>query len=777
MHPAINGRRLLCWVLALLASAWLLSTKLQFSYDLSHFLPAPQTLQQQVLLETLQRSNNTRFLYIGLRDADSSLNGEEMLDLAQQALQDSGIFVSVRSATAELELEPGQNTLLQQYRYLLHNEDWSAAALQRQLVQRKNELQFLNGESFTRLLSRDPGLSIRSLLRGLQARAESGAQETWRSADGYHLLLAETAAPAFDIEAQQRAYKATLTLLAALPELRNAEIKIAGIGAISAQMANMIRNEAMWRSSLASVLLLLVLLIAYRKPLAVLVAGLPLATACVAAVALLSVLFPAVHGITLAFGFTLLGVAIDYPLHLLSHARHQPLARAASAIWPTLRLGLLSTVLVYLAMAVSGSSGLMQLGIFTAAGIVAAALSTRYLLPLVMPTLATPSGAHAAVEAHNAAPTAAPLTAGGLSFYPIAGLLVATFLAAGLHGLLSDDTPAALWTNDLSALSPVPEEQLTLDRQFRTAIGAADARYSILLNGDDLETVLRRTEQLDAALETAAAEKRLAGWTAATRILPSVQTQNARRGAIPARPVLRERVALASCNSGFAATAFDGFIEDAQQSRQLPPLDYDRLVDTAIGDYLRAHLYAVDGEWRSLFTLYAVDDPTQLERWLAANAPGATLLDFKASSEQLVQNYRRTVLLTLTIALLLVGLGLAAWVALRRALWCLAIVCCVLPCTAWLLYLAHGALDLYHLISLMLVAGLGLDYTLFRSRPAENIGAAIATRHAVAACAASTVVVFATLGLSDIPALRSMGQCVALGSLLCYLLASLGAKQ
>lgn len=773
MQPAINGGRLLCWLVVLLASGWLLSSKLQFSYDLSRFLPAPKTLQQQVLLETLQRSNNTRFLYIGLRDPQTSLGNEEMLDLAQQALQDSNIFASVRGAMAELELEPGHNTLLQRYRYLLHDTDWSTATLQRQLAQRKAELQFLNGESFSRLISRDPGLSIRSLLSGLQPNADAANSE-WLSADGYHLLLAETTAPAFDIEAQQRAYKDTLALLSGVPELRNADIKIAGIGAISAQMASMIRSEAMWRSSLASVLFLLVLLIAYRKPLAVLVAGLPLATACVAAVALLSLLFPTVHGITLAFGFTLLGVAIDYPLHLLSHARQQPLATAASAIWPTLRLGMLSTVLVYLAMAVSGSHGLMQLGIFTAAGIVAAAFSTRYLLPLVMPTLSTTPVATLALERHG---TPATDSDRRLSFRPLAWLLGMTLLAAVAHWLFINAPPAALWTNDLSTLSPVPEQQLALDRQFREAIGAADARYSILQDGADLETVLRRTEQLDAALKNAATAKLLAGWTAATRVLPSVQTQSARRDAIPAQSVLRDHVKLASRDSGFAAAVFDGFINDAQQSRQLPALDYDELAESAVGEYLRAHLYAVDGEWRSLLTLYSIKDPAMLARWLADNFPTATLVDFKASSEQLVQNYRRAVLQTLSIALLLVGLGLVVWLTPRRALWCMGIVCCVLPCTASLLYLANGALDLYHLISLMLVVGLGLDYSLFHSRPAENANATAATRHAVNACAGSTIVVFVTLGLSDIPALRSMGQCVALGSLLCFLLASFGSRE
>ena len=65
------------------------------------------------------------------------------------------------------------------------------------------------------------------------------------------------------------------------------------------------------------------------------------------------------HGITLAFGFTLIGVAQDYPLHLLSHRRADRAPRdAARALWPTLATGVASTCIAYLAFLFSGVTGL-----------------------------------------------------------------------------------------------------------------------------------------------------------------------------------------------------------------------------------------------------------------------------------------------------------------------------------------------------------------------------------------------------------------------------------
>jgi predicted exporter len=97
-----------------------------------------------------------------------------------------------------------------------------------------------------------------------------------------------------------------------------------------------------------------------------------------------ALLFGSVHGITLAFGFTLIGVAQDYPMHLFSPAPGAgPLANAR-ALWPTLATGRREHVHAYLAFLTSGVAGLAQLACFTVAGLAVAGLSTRYALPRLM---------------------------------------------------------------------------------------------------------------------------------------------------------------------------------------------------------------------------------------------------------------------------------------------------------------------------------------------------------------------------------------------------------
>ena len=128
--------------------------------------------------------------------------------------------------------------------------------------------------------------------------------------------------------------------------------------------------------------MVLLLLVAYRSLPVLVLGSLPLVSAGLVGLAAVSAAFGDVHGITLAFGFTLIGVAQDYPMHLFSHQRRGMMPRDnVRALWPTLATGVASTCIAYLAFLFSGVSGLAQLAVFTISGLAVAGLSTRFLLP------------------------------------------------------------------------------------------------------------------------------------------------------------------------------------------------------------------------------------------------------------------------------------------------------------------------------------------------------------------------------------------------------------
>jgi predicted exporter len=87
------------------------------------------------------------------------------------------------------------------------------------------------------------------------------------------------------------------------------------------------------------------------------------------------------------------------------------------------------------------------------------------------------------------------------------------------------------------------------------------------------------------------------------------------------------------------------------------------------------------------------------------------------------------------------------------------------------------SLNLFHLISLILCAGLGLDYALFFEHAAGDAAEQRRTLHAVLVCAASTLLVFVLLAISSLPVLRAIGLPVAIGVASNFVLALLLTRQ
>jgi predicted exporter len=80
------------------------------------------------------------------------------------------------------------------------------------------------------------------------------------------------------------------------------------------------------------------------------------------------------------------------------------------------------------------------------------------------------------------------------------------------------------------------------------------------------------------------------------------------------------------------------------------------------------------------------------------------------------------------------------------------------------------ALTLFHILSLLLVVGMGLDYSLFFNRPLSDVQDLNMRTHGVMMSAASTLAAFGVLAFAGIPVLAAMGQTVSIGVLCCYVL-------
>ncbi len=734
---------------------------LHVSGDLRLFLPAPHTRTEGLILQEVSAGPASRLLMVALAGADT----------AQLAESSHRLAAALRRDPAFRLIENGENLLatipesLLPYRYLLSptldHTSFDAAYLRRELLEREKDLASPAASLLEAWLPRDPTLETLKVLDSWRPPHEPRTIDgVWFDARGTQaLLVVETAAPAFDPSAQRTAIEDLRAHFAAARTVPSIRLTVAGPGAFSVLMQARSEADARLASLLDTAGMIVLMLLAYRRLAHVVLGALPLATAGIIALATVTALFGTVHGITIAFGFTLIGVAIDYPIFLFSHQRPgEPAVATARSIWRTLAIAVTALSIAYFAFLLSGVAGLVQLACFNVAGLASAGLSTRYLLPRLTPLATRDYGA-----------MRLPALASSAARLPRLGWLAVALAAAGVVALAL--VPGPLWDNDLGHLTPVPQPLLRQYEALREELGAPDVRYLMTVDGATAEDVLAREERLTPELQRLASRRAITGFEDAARYLPSAATQERRRARLPRAQALRTALEEALQGTAFRPGLFQPFVSDVERARQLPPLTPTRVAGTPLELTIGSLLTERDGRWTGIVTFTDLSDPQAVRRF-AAEAGGAQLIDLKQASDDLVARQRARIVWSMGGAAVLLALVvLAALRSPARALRVLAPMALTALLTLAILHAAGVALNLFHLIALVLAAGLGLDYGLFSERSAHDPAGRRRTLHAITICAAAACAVFAVLASSQLPVLRSIGVTVVLGVALNFLFA------
>jgi predicted exporter len=758
----------LLWLAVLALAAWAITQRLQLSGDLRKFMPAAETPAQKLLIDELGEGPGSRLLLMSIAGADAPTLAAQSQALRSALAARPEFALVANGGDASLEAIPQR---LRPYRYLLSDSfdarPLDEAMLGEELDARVQDLGSPAASLIEPLLPADPTLETLKLAERWQpANAPQRVHEVWFDRAGDKaLLVAQTRAAGFDPPGQQAAVDAIRADFSKVAAGTRSELVLTGPGAFSVEIGGRTAAEAQWIGMVDTIGLILLLGVAYRSWKMPILGALPLATAGLAGLGAVALLFDGVHGITVAFGFTLIGVVQDYPIHLFSHQRPgmSPWTNARS-LWPTLATGVASTCIAYVTFLFSGVDGLKQLAVFTIAGLGAAAISTRFLLPALIDP---------APRDFADSPLLAKMWRGIARLpRPKGSLAMLALVALGIIAF----APGRFWQNDLSKLTPVPADALAQDAVLRDELGAPDVRYVLTLQGKTEDQALQASERLRPALDRLVATRALAGYDLAARYLPSAQVQRGRQQALPAHDRLQTMLGTVLRDSPFNPNAFDPFVADIEAAKRAPVLSRADLQGTPLAASVAGLLLPGSDHATALVSLTGLQDPAAVAKVAAAN--GAQLLDLKEASESLVAAYRGRVLAALAVAALL--LTATVWISLRQPRRVLRVLLPMALTTLLILAVLRGLgveLNLFHLVALILAAGLGLDYALFFDHAGEDRADQLRTLHALIVCSLMTLLVFSLLALSSIPVLRAIGTTVAIGVFANFVLALLVSRQ
>ncbi len=762
----------LIFVLIVLAAAGVTIIRfVPIQSDMTVLLPEQRSGDLGVLLGALRQGAASRTVMIGLapENAAGPIDRTRGLSRAfRQALEESGQFELV--ANGELRRDRSAIEPFFRYRYhlapVLEADRYSPAGLRSAFEDLVGRLQGFGAVVVKDIMAADPTLRTFDVLSRWTPPATKRHQGVWVGADARQLLfLARTVGDGFSFTVQSTMIAAVHAAAERLEEkFGPLRVVLSGPSVIAVESRKQAESESRRLVLLSVPLVAGLLLVFLRRPIALPLGFLPLLCGFVAGTAMVVGVFGTIHVTTFGFGATLLGIAVDYPLHLMSRVQGG-LAPGAAArrIWPALLLGAATTVCAFLPLVLSSMPGLAQLGVFTVTGIVAAVLVTRWGLPALIGTSNRP-----AVRWGGRGPA---LVHGALGQGRVVAMI---FGIVALALLVGRDQP--VWQDDLIALSPIPEEIRSRDRMLRRDLAAADPRILLSVAGDSTEQALHRSMPLVQFLAARQTAGDLAGFEMAALFLPSKQAQAARFAALPASESLRRGVRAAQTGLPFEEGFFEPFLKAIAEARQTGPIGPGDIADDLLRARIETLLLPSDQGTQALILLRGVRNSDEFRGVLRnAGFENVRYLDLKQTAEEVMAGYRdetlRWVALGGGLALLLLAAVLRS---LRAVVEVLAPVLLSVTLTAVAMMYIAGGLTVFHLVALLMVAGLGIDYGVFLRHGHEVDGTDPAARgdtvRAVMLCAATSIAVFTLLATAAVPILSQIGWTVAIGSAVSLLL-------
>lgn len=773
MKFTTNRLAITVWLIFILGCGAIISRS-QFTADLSAFLPRSPTPAQQLLLEQIHDGLASRLILVGIAGADAPTRARISKQLAQQLRQNSQ-FVSVNNGepvTAEQDHAYWFN-----HRYLLSAtitpERFTVAGLHNAISDSIDLLASPAGLLVKAMLPHDPtGEMVQLLTQFSNSRPPALSDGAWASHDGSHaLLLIQTRASGSDTDAQQLAMAQIEQAYQQAAGAHTAtQLEMTGPGVFSVKSRNTIKAQVSLLSIISVGLIATLLLLVYRSPTALILGFLPVISGALAGIAAVSLGFGTVHGITLGFGTALIGEAVDYSIYLFVQSEQRQHELWVKRYWPTIRLGVLTSIAGFASLLFSGFPGLAQLGLYSIAGLITAAAVTRYVLPHLLPDNFRIHDVSAIGHKLSRLEQSAPI----LRRPALAVLLLALIIVVQNHD--------HIWDDKIASLSPVSQADIALDTQLRADSGAPDVRYLVVISDTTQEAVLRTSEQVANVLQQQVELGGLGSFDSPSHYLPSIASQRARQASLPATELLQANLANAVQGLPIQANRLTPFLVDIASARNQPLLQASDLHGTSMAMAVDALLIHHDTNWRALLPLTALPNTEinaeHIRAALRTHAlPNVILVDMKQESDQLYSSY-------LHEAILLSLGGLAAVIALlfvvfrspMRVLRILApLAAAVMTVTAGLVILGH-ALTILHLIGLLLVVAIGSNYALFFDRNANAPAIAPRTLASMFFANLTTVAGFGLLAFSDVSILQAMGMTVAPGVVLALIYSAIFAR-
>lgn len=593
------------------------------------------------------------------------------------------------------------------------------------------------------------GAQLALAQNGQKLRLMDGWLVTQDDAGNYwYLLHGELAGSSFDMQQTHRLVT-TLNALQATLKTHYPQVQLLSRGTVfySDYASQQAKRDisTLGVATLLGVLLLIVATFRSLRPL--LLCAISIAIGALAGTVATLLFFGELHLMTLVMSMSIIGISADYTLYYLTerlvHGGENSPWQSLDKVRNALLLALLTTVVAYLIMMLAPFPGIRQMALFAAVGLSASCLTVIFWHPWLCRGLPVrPVPASRAMSRWLTAWRRNKTLAVGLP------VTLALLSAAGIATLKVDD--------DIAQLQALPKTILAQEKTITALTGQRVDQKWFVVYGTSAQQTLERLEAFTPALAQAQKAGELASWRT-----------------LPLNSMKRQKSDLALLHH--AAPAVMNVLHSAGLNTVSPdltpmPVSVDAWLASPASEGWRLLWLALPGgESGVLVPVDGVKNSTALSE-RAAQHEGVVWIDRKASFDSLFALYRTLLTGLLCVALAAIACGAIIRLGWRQGLISLVPSVLSLSCGLAALAVAGHSVNLFSLLALVLVLGIGINYTLFFSNPR---GTPLTSMLAITLAMMTTLLTLGMLVFSATQAISSFGIVLVSGIFTAFLLAPL----
>ncbi len=480
-----------------------------------------------------------------------------------------------------------------------------------------------------------------------------------------------------------------------------------GAALIAVANAKQIKSDIQFTVGIAFTLLILVFIFFYRKLYVPLILFIPTLFGGLLAVAFLYLLRNEISAISLGIGSVLLGVTLDYSLHILTHIRNnETLESLYKDVTEPILMSSLTTALAFLCLLFLNSQALQDLGIFAAISVMGASIFALFFIPLVYKNPLTRKLQITVLD-----------KVADYKFHKNKWLLiilaVLLFISAFTYNRVNFD-------KDISKLNYEPKEIKEAMNHLDELTDISSKSLYLATYGKSVEGTLQLNDSIFEKLQQLKTEGKINSFSSIGALVHSQKEQREKINTwnqfwnSSRIDSAKNNLIESGAKIGFKPTTFDRFYTFLHKDFEpLKPEDYQKIPSMLLEDYI-----TTEADFTTITTLVKLnDDNAQEIRQSFKGTPNTMVIDRQEMNETFLGNLKND--FNHLIGYCLIAVLLILFLFFRSV--SLTFITAAPIFLTWFLTIGvmgifHIEFNIFNIIISTFIFGLGIDYSIFMTK-------------------------------------------------------------